>query len=76
MYLNKKDKEYIQNLVFKDYCLTFNSRIKAEEENNLDKAKDLLYNELYLKDLLINKFGITEKYLYDLQSKMYLNDVY
>ena len=76
MYLNKKDKEYIQHLVFKDYCLTCNTRQKAECEGDFNKANDLLYHELYLKELLINKFGMSEERLYNLQRKMYIHDTY
>lgn len=76
MYLNKKDKEYIQHLVFKDYCLTCNTRNKAEQDGDLNKASDLIYQELYLKDLLVNKFGMSENYLHSQQKMMYLHDTY
>lgn len=32
MYLNKKDREYVQHLIFKDYCLVCNTRIKLEDK--------------------------------------------
>lgn len=76
MYLNKKDKEYIQHLVFRDYCLTCNTRKKAFEEGNYERHDDLIREEMYLYDLLINKFNMNEDYLYNLQKKMYLYDTY
>ncbi len=76
MYLNKKDKEYIQHLVFKDYCLTCNTRKKAETEGDLNRASDLIGQEIYLYNLLIDKFGMSENCLYNLQKKMFLYDTY
>ena len=76
MYLNKKDKEYMKNLVFRAYCLTCNTREKALMEGNFEKHDSLISEEMYLHDLLINKFKMNEDYLYDLKSKMYLNDTY
>lgn len=76
MYLNKKDKEFIQHLVFKEYCLCCNTRNKAEQEGDLNKASDLIGQELYLHDLLVNKFDMSENDIYNLQNKMYLNDTY
>lgn len=77
MYLNKKDREYVQHLIFKDYCLVCNTRIKLEDkQEDLNRANDLLYHELYLKELLINKFGMSEEHLYNLQRKMYIHDTY
>ncbi|WP_286315381.1 hypothetical protein [Romboutsia ilealis] len=76
MYLNKKDKEYIQHLVFRDYCLTCNTRNKALEEGNYERHDYLIREEIYLRDLLINKFGMSENYLHSLQKKMYLHDTY
>lgn len=76
MYINKKDKEHIQRLVFKDYCLCCNTRNKALKEGDNKTHDDLINHELYLHDLLINKFGMSEKRLCDMQSKMYLNDTY
>lgn len=76
MYLNKKDKEYIQHLVFKDYCLTCNTRQKAECEGDYEKHDSLIGQELYLYNLLISKFGMSEEYLFNLQRKMYRHDTY
>lgn len=76
MYLNKKDKEHIQHLVFKDYCLCCNTKNKALEEGDYERHDNLIEHELYLYDLLVKKFSMNEKYLSDLQKKMFLNDTY
>lgn len=47
MYINKKDKEYIQQLIFRDYCMCKNTKEKALKENNFEYADQLMEQELY-----------------------------
>ena len=76
MYINKKDKEYIQQLIFKDYCMCKNTKEKALKENNFEYADQLMEQELYLKELLLEKFKMNENHFNDLQNKMYLTKTY
>ena len=76
MYFNKRELDYLKDLVFKDYCTCHNTRVNAENEGNYDRANDLLYHELYLLELLSTKFKMGKTDIYNLQRKIYLDKTY
>ena len=76
MYINKKDMKYLEQLVINDYLVCCNTKRLADKENNLKYADELMYREMYIKELLLEKFKVNENYLEDIKNKMFLGVTY
>ena len=76
MYLTKLDKKYLKQLILRDYFICCNTRILAYKENNLEYADELMYQEMYTKELLLKKFNVSESYLEDMKNKLCVGVTY
>ena len=76
MYLTKLDKKYLKQLILRDYLICCNTRILAYEKNNLEYADELMYQEMYTKELLLKKFNVSENYLEDMKNKLCVGVTY
>ena len=76
MYLTKLDKKYLKQLILRDYFICCNTRILAYNENNLEYADELMYQEMYTKELLLKKFNVSESYLEDMKNKLCIGVTY